>query len=477
LISDNLSRYHTIAITDLSRLSRSQLTFAELSEKFALAHTDVIGLVESLDWMNDRERRGDVGNQIQAFLLPMVAEHKVRETMLGVFRAIALKLDTNQPHAKIPSWLKRNKDGTATWGDPQRVDAIREMVRLYREEKMGFGSICNALTEKGYRTEHGLTYSRANISFTLKSRSLCGQQVMFGRPWNVFPALMSEVEFEAMQKERYQRSIPTGFLSGRGAPPRAYYLLAERLRCPCGSAMTHRPGGNRRGKDQYWSCRADKGRRITMEYQGVHPTLLASEIECFVEELMSGHRHLLIDHPHAARQQEKTTRDLQEAEERLRTAQSTYNARRRTATEEAEMQAKREGINEDNKYFVGYVKMRVAALTDSLEEEVNALTERVSTLREQLGQLVGDQQRGGRDGHTSSWDSLTAREKNELIKATFRMIWFRGAPPNEYLEMELVNAPIGALPPVPIRAKKTGGSGYTRKLPTVQEWLEGAFAP
>lgn len=474
-ISEALHRYHTLAVTDLSRLSRSQLTFAELHEKFTEARVSVVGLVEDLSWMNDREKRNEVGSQIQAFLLPMFAEHKVRETTLGVFRGIATKFDNKKPHAKIPTWLRRTEEGTAEWGDPKRVEAVREMIRLYWEEGLGFDTIAGDLTRRGFKTERGNNYSKATIADVLDNYALCGQQVMFGRKWNVFPAFMIEEDFEEMRQYRAQRAEGP---ANRGRRVNDYYLLTSRLKCSCGHAMCRRPG-RRLNAVPFWACRSTHTQRLQMDRDHPHPNIPDDELEAFFTELLTQYRHVVVDTSRLGREETKASHELAELTEGLRAAEAEYASKKRAATFAAEAQATADGINEENPFFVQYVQIRVAALTNHLREETGRLKERIAYLADCLDQIRMQQQAGGLEKRLADWHTATMREKNQMIQEVFRSIQVSGVPPNEYLELELMNAPAGALPPVPLITKSWARGNkpkYWRKLPSVQEWLEGVFA-
>jgi DNA invertase Pin-like site-specific DNA recombinase len=470
LLCENLPQYHTIAVSELSRLSRSQLTFAELHEKFADADVDVIGLVENLEWMNARDRRGDVGHQIQAFLLPMIAEHKVRETTLGVLRAIALKFEKKQAHGKIPSWLKRNKDGTVSFGDPKRVEAVQEMIRLYRQG-LGFRRIADELTKQGYKADRGANFKSSTVSFTLGNRALCGQQVMFGRPWNIFPAIMTEEEFDALNTYRAERNV---LVPNRGRPIKQYHLLASVFKCSCGYTMLHM-AGSRTSDGPYWACYAPKTTRKELGHP--HPIFRDEVIDNFFGELMRLHWRLLVDVTRTDREADRALHDLNSTTERLTVLQADYLEKKRAAIRQAEEQARSQGIGEDNPFFVQYVNVHTAALTNFLREEVNALKERVATLTEYLGQLSSERHQDGFEERIASWDTLPLRERNRLVTETFDCIRVVGTPPHEHLELQLANAPEGVLPPVPVISLRSRNGGYRRTLPTVQEWLEGAFAP
>lgn len=76
---ESLGYVHTLAVTDLSRISRSQILFADLAERLTAHRVRVAGLMEYLSWISGS---GDIGADIVAYVLSCLAEYRLGELVI-----------------------------------------------------------------------------------------------------------------------------------------------------------------------------------------------------------------------------------------------------------------------------------------------------------------------------------------------------------------------------------------------------------
>lgn len=143
LLFQSLRQVHTVAVSDLPRLCRSQLLFTELTERLGAHKVGVVGFIESLDYLT----RDDLG--ITAFVLSKLAEMRLREVLSGTLRGLAALLATGRPHGLLPFWLERDEAGFARVVEG-RADTARRMVDLYLGGGLGHGTIAKQLQREGH---------------------------------------------------------------------------------------------------------------------------------------------------------------------------------------------------------------------------------------------------------------------------------------------------------------------------------------
>ena len=122
VLIEQLSKVHTIAVIDMSRLARSQFLFQVLTQMFSTYKVEIIGVTQDIDLMRgqgDRESDLDdefdynpdseMGKTVGTFFLTLIAQYRVNEALLGSMRGIVQMLKLGCPHSKVPFWIKRIK--------------------------------------------------------------------------------------------------------------------------------------------------------------------------------------------------------------------------------------------------------------------------------------------------------------------------------------------------------------------------------
>ncbi|MCW3054804.1 MAG: Resolvase, terminal domain, partial [Chthonomonadales bacterium] len=217
LLMRDLPHIHTLVVTDLSRLSRNHFLFGRLSKALLTNNVRTVGLMLSLSFMNSR----DIGDKIQAQILPLLAEHQLREILLNTMRGILMMLESGKAHGKLPSWLIRTEEGSPVF-KPGAKEAMERMVELFltndeNDEARGFKRLERALTEEGYKPTTGYaTWNWDSIRQMLANPALVGMQHVFGLDFPVFPRLISDEKFQQIHERLEERKQHQHIFAKRG---------------------------------------------------------------------------------------------------------------------------------------------------------------------------------------------------------------------------------------------------------------------
>lgn len=463
----NAGLVHTLALTDISRLARSQSLSAQLTDDLQARRVQVVGLIESLDWIAGQS---NLGEQLTAAILTIVAEHKLREVCLNAIRGTAQSLRAGKSNGCLPHWLRRDGDGNVHLV-PERADTARRVIEcaLSRPDR-GPAALCTLLNADpgAYPPPHDGTNRRRAGRWrpgTLKAMfvmpSLTGHQEFFGRRWATLPPLVDEDTYRRLQRFLVRRRQVAGYV------PTSSHLLTGLLRCPCGSFMLFMSSAweGRKRRDYYRCYAAATGGGAG---PGWHVQLRAEEAERFFTDLVRCDARVLLDaHRHGAE------RALLEAEgERLRVgieaARGRLQATLENARERAAGDLRRMGRHPSPEL--------VTALADA-DPETAAASETVTVLERDRDQqehllrtLVPSEHMGDIEERARRWDSLSDAGRNDLLRRLIHQVHIVRDGEREYFEIVPNTPSRRPLPPVNFRLVRHGW-GVTRLLPGVAEWV------
>lgn len=156
-------------------------------------------------------------------------------------------------------YVKDVKDSSLTirWElDPTEVPIVREMYRLRVEGNLGYKSIADTLSSKGYRAHGGHPFAAYTIERILTNPAIMGTMVYGRKPRqgnpkmdivevpNFFPAILSIEEWQQLtDRQSIRREAP------RGKAHSSEYLLSGIAKCGhCGGPMAGKAGYSYNGK-------------------------------------------------------------------------------------------------------------------------------------------------------------------------------------------------------------------------------------
>lgn len=168
---------------------------------------------------------------------------------------------------------------TTRWEfDPTEMPVVREMRRLRVEENLGFKSIADSLTRKGYKARDGRPFAAYTVERILSNPALMGTLVYGRKPrkgnpqTNIiekpgfFPAILTPEEWQSLRDRRQIRGE-----APRGRAHSSEYLLSGIAKCGhCGGPMVGKVGYSYKGKQyrNYYCSRATKSRGLCPVYNG-----------------------------------------------------------------------------------------------------------------------------------------------------------------------------------------------------------------
>jgi site-specific DNA recombinase len=162
--------------------------------------------------------------------------------------------------------------------DPDEGPIVKEMARLFIEENLGYKSIGDRLTAKGYRARGGRPFAAFTVQKILTNPAIAGILVYGRKPRrgnptavrievpDFFPRILSDDEWHELQKRMsIRREAP------RGKANTGVYILSGIARCGlCGGPMSGKAGSIRNGKRyrNYYCSRAMHSREQCNFYNG-----------------------------------------------------------------------------------------------------------------------------------------------------------------------------------------------------------------
>jgi site-specific DNA recombinase len=162
--------------------------------------------------------------------------------------------------------------------DPDEAPVVKEMVRLAVQENLGFKSIGDRLSAKGYRARGGRPFAAFTVQKIITNPAIKGALVYGRKPRrgnpvaertevpDFFPRILSEEEWQQLQERlSIRRETP------RGKAHSGVYILSGIARCGhCGGPMSGKVGSSRGGKRyrNYYCSRAMHSRELCSYYNG-----------------------------------------------------------------------------------------------------------------------------------------------------------------------------------------------------------------
>ena len=480
---------HTMLLAEQSRLCRSSVLFAEIIEQMHANHVKAQGTIGNLDWMNG----SDMAKDILQGIFGRMSESQLEEVLLGSLRGILARLMSGRPHANTPFWLtKREETGIATLLNAdivqthtakeeraQGMPTLRRLLELWQSvdhhgEDRGVGAVASSLQEEGWlRPGKSDAWTSATVRDILTNHALRGVQYMFGCEWQVFPPVLTDMEFWDIQRKLLERSEV--FANSRVAA--RVHLLAGILHCSCGAPMVRVPSSS--GSHTY-TCLMLRSRRD--DYTEFHISTSQRRIEEFVNMLMTEFSPAIIRDLRRAAQGNSARQESHFLAERAQTLRGLIQAKEEQVKVEAEEAVLRTLKNRDHKRFS--IRMR-EAIDDLLEEDVDygrfksdvqKLEARQTALQRALEKSMPSQELDRLVGDIESWSDLDTVGKNLLLLDLLVEIRFDGTHPNETLLMVKRTLDEETFAPIPVKTTVRSNGTVLREYPTsheLQTWLVG----
>lgn len=453
LLFQSLRQVHTIAVSDLSRLCRSQMLFAELTERLSFHKVGVVGFIESLDYI----AQDDLG--ITAFVLSKMAEMKLREVLSSTLRGLAALLQTGRPHGLLPFWLFRDEGGFAR-ARPEIVPVVRRLVDLYLHQNLGHGMIAKQMQREGHAAPRSGSWSVRYVAYALANPALIGKQVVFGVEWNVLPPVIAPAEWDAVQAKLHRRKEEYPMI--RYGEVR---LLSGILRCSCGAAIA----GNRRSSAKYatYACLAGSVKRMTNPGHAFHVNM--RDADQFFEGLLREHPAVLLAAYKDSRQRNALLDDVRRLEA------AAHAARQRREAEASGTAAETARQRLDTARLAAtpdLVRSVIAQLLAPLDAEVAEFEQQAREARRRLDALMPEEAIVGLEERVSRWESLTTTEKNLVLRTLFDEVRVEGEPGSERLVPYLRTLDGRGRRPILLTTKIDQAGRYWRRFPSVASYLE-----
>lgn len=471
LLMENLDLIHTVAVTDTTRLSRSEAMTWEIAQQLEEHETEFLALLESAS-ITDSD---DLGAALSNRVLAVVAEYKLREAVLGSLRGILTLLQQGKPFGKIPTWLRRDPvTGVAEFATDEsgnelpQVKAVRRLIELYLHQsdygEASLHSVSVALARE-YPSPHGKVWAPATVKHILRNPALIGVQREFGVAFPIFPPLVDADTWEAIQAKLNRRG--QGYDRQNLKNPEGY-LMTGLLRCRCGRLMQHHRKVN---GTRLYLCYATTSQRQA-DTAMHHASISAPEIERFMDEWMEFWSGPVIRVFKESSQGERLKGEIAELEDRLIALKQQREDDAEERRDEA-IRRVRNAFGEVDLHAVpvkAMIEQGVALLQSSLLRQEQE-TERLLNLKQQeLRAMLRGDNLAQLEHRISDWDELVTLEKNFVLRRLFQSIQVEGLPPNESLLVTLSLPDAPALPHIPMPAKRFG-SGYRRRLGSARDWV------
>ena len=471
-LQEDASEVHSVYVTDADRLSRNQLLFVSLGKLFRRSETLVFTSTGAASWFTGT----DLTAQLLSVVYPYQAEQKLVQIKQGVMRGITAMLRKGRPHAKVPFWVDRDKQGYAHFV-PEKLPVLHHLLQhALGDEHIGIARLAQVMEDYGVPSPSGKTWEDTSIAHILNNPWLFGSQVMFGREWPMrterfdlcaaYPspflpdggnqshplAVISKEQWMVMKRRRRAR-----YQNAAGRPTPDKKLMAGLLRCRCGFGMVYRGSTPARHSPAGYRCNAPTTRRRKSAAQGMtHTVLRPEQVEEFFLTLMADHADLLI----LGKEDSADTLDVQEQAVR-------HEWDRLRAAKRAEMGAlmAAHGGSDGGAVFQAAVEAMVrAALADEFKQYEAQMT-RIDRQRSARGAV---RRASGED--ITRFRELPTPEQNRVLRSIIKSVTVEGEPGHEYLLIHL-HEDDAVLPPVhlPTRVYKNGT--LMRRVPTVDEWI------
>jgi len=471
LLMRDLGRICTVAVTDMSRLSRRASFTIVLCDRMDARDVELVGLIQRIQ--SRKEAHGELMTYIQAY----ANEMKLREVCMNSLRGILQRLESGRPHSKPPQWLclndrgfgefKRDEDGQ----EAKEVRAIRRMLKLYLDdEEVGMKVVSTKLWEEGYKPpmsteEHGndKRWAPTSMRQLLTDPALIGKQNVFGLDWDVYPALINDDTWWRLRRKIIRRGEEHDFHE-----PHHSYLGTSLMRCPCGSSVSFR-GPGKSLPDGSYLCTAM--RHGTHDRSVSHIMIRATEMDRFLTDLVEQHPQVMyraVESGEATRYFEEEWEALHSGLQQLR---ETLAREERDAREDAKSALALASVPPHDESYERLVHSIVDTKTRSRHAEVLTMEERIAVKRSQMSSYVPPEQDVPLGKRLEAWRGMNTKERNALLRALIAEIGFSDDLTVAHLRLHGAPAPL-----YPIRLLITRrGFGTTRRMPSVDDWIASSM--
>lgn len=465
---------HTLTLTDVSRLARSFSLSARLTDDLQAARVRVVGLVENLDWMQEGGGDAGFGGEIAALVLTKVAEYELRRILVGALRGIYQALSSGTPIGVLPTWLRRTESGRAERVEPLCA-SVREIVRLYLEERIGPTAIATRLNEQPERfpppvrdTGHPFrgAWEKNTVRNILNNCAIAGVQDAFGRLWPTLPPVVTGAEWARLREASSVRTQASG-RKGRTS------LLSRLLRCGCGQAMGLQARAG--GEGAYYQClnltaRAHRG-------DIPHARIPAGEMDRFFSELAAGHAGtLLLLSGESGEERGALEASLARLKEERDALEAAEGAAQRAAREKAGRDLALLGREASPEMVAALAQGDAALLAAKAARSENArqIAEVQDVLRTLLPAATASAATDLADS-LRHWERMTVAERNGLLR---RLIYdVRCVVSADGSAMQVLvrenSLSRGSLPPIDALSTRYRNAGWARRMPHPETWLAG----
>ncbi|MGC4045060.1 MAG: recombinase family protein [Armatimonas sp.] len=468
-VSNNLT--HTLTITDMTRLSRSQSLSASLTDELTEHKVKIVGLVESLDWMKD-----ELGGALTAAILSVIAEYKLREVCLGSMRGLATMLDQKKPHGTLPYYLRRDENGNAV-KIMEYIETVKKIIDFWiGNPQLKVDAICHYLNEhldeypapvlegeKRSRRAKG-KWHRDTLRPMLQNEMLLGHQKFFGRQWETVPRIIDDKTFEKLQIVLAPQNMNSAAHLAQGGRRHTdpNHLLTGVLECQCGHAMTFYPMSK---EFSYYRCTEMRHSGKTDE----HCVIQAKSAEDFFDQLVLIYGDGII----SELSDNEDTRLLRDQIANLQDQRKELNSSLLEAKVAARKKA--EDILRASDSKVTPEGIDAVARTNhtvlSVQGEIDNIEEQIKQREIVLSQIVPEGQVATVKDNIAKWDTLSVPQRNTTLRSVIKKVKFRltegGGMTVEIVPIGLKPAP---MPIVVLNTKIYNSSKHVRRFPSIGDW-------
>lgn len=457
---DSLTHIHTVAVTDISRLSRAHELTVEMMKRFGEHSTEIVGTIESAAMYNDAEE--DFGADLSSTIMSKNAERKLTEQAMGAMRGFLRKLEDGKAATVLPWWLRKGADGKPERID-ERVEIVVDAAHRYLAGETLY-QIADRLNKQGIPSPFGTKWQYQIWRKWLGERAIIGRLSFYGTEWDIYPHLIPDALWERIQPRLRERGETYARRVEKKHPTR---LLIGLLRCSsCGKSMHHKYSGSKRGQAMY-GCATG------------HPTLPADTLDGFFSDLMEGYSAELLDTMQAGLRGQALREEIEALRARQEEVACEIAARRETARAEQVLRAKeflrKDTIDEQAEYIRLMIEVGIREALGLLYEEEKAITETLKERQEQYDLLLPSSAIDALREQSGRWSDLDPEEKNQVMKQVFEsVVHVRQEDGTEYLQPWLRAGGNNCLSPIPITVTdgppNQHGPTYRRALPETWKW-------
>jgi len=494
LLLEDLHKCEVVAVSDLSRLYRNEAIVAELCDRLEGCETRIVGLIEALDYLNTGEE--DDSASMQRWFFGRMAEKQLNTMTVNLMRGTLQMLEQGKPHAKLPYFLTRDANGYAVYKPGAREALLRMIDLLMTPKETGQRrsqievSIQMQREFPTLKLGHKDEWGRRHVFEFLTNRALIGKHVHFGLEFDINTRIVDDETFERIQAVLDDnRRLTAPHLAARkrtqlrnesGVLEEKCYLATGLLRCICGGRLFHHAFGPN-NRFQGYMCAKQTESKIKAQVLGEerirHTRLYVPNVDDFLRDFIRSYREYFAG---MVRDEEKLAvlrAEVAEANERLIEAKVALQRITDTQSAKLKKEAKEEGFDgaDAEQYVSLHLRRDTKQERQSVETSQTHRDECEEELRSHLAQVEAETLNAKLD----LWDELPTREQNAILLTIFRQWDVRGEDPH------CVIVPIyrtgKELPPIPLKtsvqkAKVTGRENYSRRLPTIQEYIDIVFA-